>query len=199
MHAEEDGREDEQGKSGYARYRAVMIADELKAVLDFHQRDPKGAGLPTKPGLQAEVRRFFAGSAKTQKRQKVLTSGRVDDIVKLLAEALGHKPRRWVSARRERRFGLTFDYEGAYPAPIYREDVSSKELRAMLELYPGAVKMSAAQLKESINKEETWPTTKPAGSKAEMTERGQGAGRRRLPDVHPQELRARGVLGGRAE
>lgn len=159
------------GKSDYARYRTDMTADELKSVLDFHQRDRKGAGLPSKPGLQAEVRRFLVGPAKTPKRQKVLTSGRVDELVTFLAEVLNHKPRGWVSAKRERRFGLSFDYKGAYPAPVYRKDMSSSELRAMLELHPGAVKASAAQLKERINKEEVWPTTKPAGTKAELTER----------------------------
>ena len=174
MHAEMAREMDEEicrSKSGFARYRPDMTADQLKAVLDFSQRDHKGAGLPSKPGLQAEVRRFMVGKAKTPARQKVLTSGRVGEIEKLLAEVLGHEPRRWVSARRERRFGLTFDYKGAYPGPVYREDMSSDELRAMLELHPGAVKVSAAQLKERINKEEVWPTTKPAGTKADLTER----------------------------
>lgn len=174
MHAEMAREMDEEisrSKSGYTKYRPDMTADQLKAVLDFNQRDPKGAGLPPKQMLQAEVRRFMVGRAKTTARQKVLTSGRVAELQKLLAEVLDHEPRRWVSARRERRFGLTFDYKGVYPAPVYREDMSSSELRAMLELHPGAVKVSAAQLKERINKEEMWPTTKPSGTKADLMER----------------------------
>eukprot|EP00752_Nemacystus_decipiens_P002691 g2513.t1 len=174
MHAEMAREIDDdicRSKSGFARYRPGMTADDLKAVLDFSQRDYKGARLPSKPGLQAEIRRFMVGKAKTPARQKVLTSGRVDELTKLLAEVLDHEPRRWVSARRDRRFGLTFDYKGAYPGPVYREDMGSEELRAMLELYPGAVKVSAAQLKERINKEEAWPTTKPSGTKADLMER----------------------------
>jgi len=129
MHAEMAREMDDEisrGKSGYARYRAGMTADELKAVLDFNQHDRKGAGLPTRPGLQAEVSRFMVGVARTKARRRVLTSGWVVELEGLLADVFRHEPRRWVSARRERRFGLTFDFDGPYPAPVYREDMGSK-------------------------------------------------------------------------
>ena len=139
-------------KSGHARYRPGMTDDQLKAVLDFYQCDPSpsGAGLPKKSKLAVKIR-CFGGSSFNEE----IAKAKRDDLIRLLCRALDHEPRQYLSEhhphapRRYHRFGLTFDYAGAYPQPKFCEGLGCEELRAFLELHPDA-KMTAAQIKATL-------------------------------------------------
>lgn len=88
-----------------------------------------------------EIRRWDKNTNENK-----LKRAKRDELVTMLYQAIGAVPHRRSQAKRYHRFGLSFMYMGGLPAPLYREGMSSEELRAMLELYPNP-KISAAQLK----------------------------------------------------
>jgi hypothetical protein len=139
-----------QSQSGYAVYRENLTAVQFKKVLDFHQRNSSSARLPKMSKMMEEIRRFADSSAALEKEMKY---AKADDLVKMLARALGHTPRRFLrgpgAPKKYHRFGLSFNYMGELPSSKYREGMSSEELMAWLELYPdGAI--TIAQLKACI-------------------------------------------------
>lgn len=156
-----------ESKSGYARYAPGLDQQQLKPVLDFHQRDPSGAALPKKSKLEVEIRRFVGASLD----EDIKRATNKNDLIQLLCRAIGHRPRRWLSEhsgdapRKYHRFGLTFPYDGPYPKPEYRPDLKSDELRAMLELHP-TVKITVPQLKAELRERDGRAGLK--GSKSEL-------------------------------
>lgn len=108
-----------------------MTQVELKQVLVYHQKDSKYANLPNMAGFKDEIRRW--NKAVDEKK---LAKAKRDDLIDMLCEAIGHKPRQRSHAIKYHRFGLSFDYKGSFPTPKYRQGMSSDELKAMLELYP---------------------------------------------------------------
>lgn len=140
-----------------------MTKDQLKKLLDFHQKNPQDAKLPNKAGLMTEFRRWnnAVDESKLKRAQR-------DELIQMLCRALGHKPRRWVHAKQNYRFGLSFEYKGKFPPIKYSPEMSQDELRAMLELYTNPT-ISVAQLKEALKKH-AW-NLKVSGNKGELLKR----------------------------
>jgi hypothetical protein len=139
--------ESAQSDPDYASYRPNMSRDELVKALDFHNKNSTQAKLPTKPGLIEEIRRWVKKPNESQ-----LKKARVHDLIGMLYQALDAKPRRRITVERYRRFDLSFDYKGDFPAPLYREGMPTDELQAMLEIYPDP-KISVPQLKAWLKKD----------------------------------------------
>jgi hypothetical protein len=147
----------------YACYRNGLDQDALKKVLDFHQKKPQDAKLPNKEGLVQEIRRW-----NTQVDDSTLKRAKRDELIQMLCQSIGHAPRQWVSATQYHRFGLSFEYKGKFPSIKYSEDLSTEELRAMLELYTNP-RISVAQLKAALKKHSWRP--KVTGNKGELLKR----------------------------
>jgi hypothetical protein len=111
--------------------------------------------------LIEEIRRWVK-----KPQESKLKAARVDDLIDTLYQALGAKPRRRIDVKRYRRFDLSFDYKGDFPAPFYREGMPTDELRAMLEIYPNP-KISVPQLKAWLKQDRA----KVTGGKPELLQR----------------------------
>jgi hypothetical protein len=98
------------GYAAYPTYRPDMTRAELCAVLDFKN----GETLPRKKAdIAADIRRFL--KKPTPSQQAVLDGGKHAELVALLAQALKHKPRVWLTfaerfqwPREHHRLGLSF-------------------------------------------------------------------------------------------
>ena len=156
MYAEIDRdlkRAEEMREPFWAEYEENLSADALKRVIDFQN----GRNLPSKAKLIVEIRRWLKKPTAAQK--KTLTYGSKDELEALLAAALKHEPRRWLSgrdgARRWHKFDLSFAYKGPFPARAYHAGpygrMDPDALKAMLEIHPDpSISITVGQLKAEL-------------------------------------------------
>ena len=103
---------------------------------------------------------------------QVLKYGKRDELVALLAKALKHTPRRWLTHGagvpvRRYRFGLSFPYTGPFPAAVHRLNMPDGEMRAMLQLH-AEPKITLAALKDELRNRSLGPLT---GDRAELLQK----------------------------
>jgi hypothetical protein len=123
-----------------------LARDELIKVLNYDKKNSSQAKLPIKAGLVQEVIRWNPTNTNETRLKQMSRN----EIIAQLYKGLNAKPRCRVTAKRYRRFGLSFDYKGAtFPTPVYRQGMEGDEIKAMLELYPSP-KLSVAQIKASL-------------------------------------------------